>query len=142
VEDKKISKLIEDIKISLDKIRAKQSKLYDEEEKLSKELEKLEYEKQEAINFKTWKVMEGKYYHVWFFTVPEQDKFKKCCYVHILKVKKNLLRYEYINYEEKCMYITISEFNHIHERGYKEWTEISKKEYEKIISSTKDLERI
>jgi DNA integrity scanning protein DisA with diadenylate cyclase activity len=133
---------IEEIKRLLKVIGNKISKLSKEEDTLSKELEKLVEERKEEVNFKVWKAMENKYYHVWLFTISEEDKFKKCQYVHVIKVEKDLLRYEYINYDETCMYFTMVDYNHIHERGYRAWTEISKKEYEKIISSTKNLERL
>lgn len=137
-----MNKAIKEIQISLEEIQKKQGELFVKERELLDKLNKLENKEEEKTNFKIWKKMEGKYYHVWLFTIPEEDKFKRCLYVHVLKVEKNLLEYEYINYDEKCMFITTSTFDHIHSRGYKEWTEITKKEYEKIIFSTKNLERI
>ena len=138
----KQTKRIEEIESLLETIGKKLSKLNKEEDMLSEELKRLVEERKEAINFKVWKAMEGKYYHVWLFTISEEDKFKKCQYVHVIKVEKDLLRYEYINYDEKCMYITIVDYNHIYERGYRAWTEINKKDYVKIISSTENLKRL
>lgn len=138
----KQTKRIEEIKNLLKIIGEKLSKLNKEENLLSEELEKLVEERKEKVDFKVWKAMEGKYYHVWLFTISEEDKFKRCQYVHVIKVEKNLLRYEYINYDKECMYITIVDYNHIYERGYRAWTEINKKDYEKIFFSTKNLERL
>lgn len=133
--------LKEQIKVKrreLDKVNIKRSKIYDEKDKLEKELETLEEEHKERLNLKIWKEMLGKYYHVWLFTVSEADKFKKCKYAHVLKVDKGLLEYEYINIDETSKnsdYITISKFDFVHERSYREWTEITKKEYEEVIKS-------
>ena len=134
-----ISKLKEQTEVKrkeLDKANLQRNKVYEEYEKLENELESLEEEYKEKLNLKIWKTMLNKYYHVWLFTISEEDKFKKCQYVHVLKVDNCLLEYEYISIDETSKnsdFITISKYNFIHERGYRKWTEITKKEYEKVI---------
>ena len=134
-----ISKLKEQTEVKrkeLDKANLQRNKVYEEYEKLENELESLEEEYKEKLNLKIWKTMLNKYYHVWLFTISEEDKFKKCQYVHVLKVDNGLLEYEYISIDETSKnsdFITISKYNFIHERGYRKWTEITKKEYEKVI---------
>jgi len=141
-ENKLCKEKIEAKRKELDNVSSKYSKLSRELEVIKEELELLEKEEEERVNYKVWKAMEGKYYHVWLFTISEEDKFKRCKYYHIIQVEKDLLKYEYINYEENCMFITISTSNTLYQRSYRAWTEISKREYEKIISSTKGLERL
>ena len=129
---------IEDKRKELDKVNLKRIKISEEYDKLSQDLEKLEEEQKEKTNWIIWNKMLGKYYHVWFFNTPEDMKFKKCHYVHVIKVEKDLLEYEYISIDETSKnsdFITISKFDFIHERSYREWTEISKKEYESVIKS-------
>ena len=129
---------IEDKRKELDKVNLKRIKISEEYDKLSQDLEKLEEEQKEKTNWIIWNKMLGKYYHVWLYTVSEENKFKKCQYVHVIKVEKDLLEYEYISIDETSKnsdFITISKFDFIHERSYREWTEISKKEYESVIKS-------
>src|SRR3990167_10551656 len=111
---------IEDKRKELDKVNLKRIKISEEYDKLSQDLEKLEEEQKEKTNWIIWNKMLGKYYHVWLYTVSEENKFKKCQYVHVIKVEKDLLEYEYINIDETSKnsdYITISKFDFIHERG-------------------------
>lgn len=139
-----LGKELESKKIELTKVKMKYDKIRDEYYELNTQIESLEEEHKEKENYELWKSMIGKYYHVWLFTVSEEDKFKRCQYVHVLKVEKDLLEYEYINIDERSKnsdFIAISKFDFCHDRGYKAWTEITKKEYEDIIKS-KNPERL
>jgi len=135
---------LDTLNLKLKDFNDRRSRIISEMNKLEEEIFRLIEDKKNETNYQIWKEMEGKYYHVWFFTVPEEEKFLRCHYYHILKVEKNFLEYEYINIDNKsnCNFITITHFDFCHERGYRAWTEIHKNEYERIIKITKGLERL
>ena len=81
--------------------------------------------------------MEGKYYIIECFPHNGETTF----YVYFIEsVEENKVIYEYGDIENK--FIVKHEIDCLFERGYKSWTEIIKKEYQKYIKGFKDIKDI
>ncbi len=133
---------IETIEVELDKIDLQRDKIIERFNKKEEELLKLHDKLKDKKNYQVWKVMEGKYYHILYYHLAEEKKFEECMYVHVIKVEKDCLEYEYIHLDPTYTYITLSKYDYCYERGYKEWTEITKYNYNKIIKQNQPLERV
>ena len=143
--DEIINKLkleIETIEKELDKIDLKRDKIIQKFDKKQEELTELQDKLKDEFNYKVWKAMEGKYYHIWYYNLPEEKKLEECQYVHVIKVEKDYLEFEYIRLDPTYKYISLSKFPYCSERGYREWTEITKYKYNQIIKQNQPLERV
>ncbi len=113
--------------------------LIDLRTKMEEEIRNLEENIKDIKNIKNWQSMKGKYYHVEFYHTPKENRFKECEYCFIKNIEDKKVINQYIRIEESnnCFFMSIIKLNITQEPSYKKWTEITKKEYDKIITKYK-----